>query len=508
MNENNTGDGHAPSGTDAAEPVSDSAPESAITAAEPTTAPASDTTTTPPSGAKAWLIEGLRAMTLRAPRWERLQARPGLLVLLVAAGYLLDVGAQRLFVDGQARFYWQAVLNGWGATALMVWLCWIATDSRQRRDRPGPDTATLFALGLVVSLLISLVSTACYAALQASLGPSDKWPDALHWPLWGALLAWAALAGGVLIWRVAAAPLARLAVVLVLPLAMYVANWLQPSTFWWPQRPAAETSDADEEPYGLPMTEEVLEAQPQLLADAFEALQPPRPNRVNVYALTYAPYASEDVFMRESGVVADSVGERFDAKQRTLQLVMNPATATTLPWATPSNLRRAIERMAAVMDRERDVLFIHLTSHGGKDGRLAVDAWPLDIEPLTPDLLKRWLDDAGIRWRVLSVSACYSGSWIEPLAGDGTLVMTAADATHTSYGCGKRSPLTYFGQAMYVDALKDTWSFTQAHARARELIEVREREAGKKDGYSNPQISEGEAIRAVLSTLEQERRGR
>jgi hypothetical protein len=82
------------------------------------------------------------------------------------------------------------------------------------------------------------------------------------------------------------------------------------------------------------------------------------------------------------------------------------------------------------------------------------------------------------------------------------LVMTAADATHTSYGCGSRSPLTFFGQAMYVDALKETWSFQQAHAQARQLIEVREKEAGKTDGYSNPQIREGAAIGEVLKRLE------
>ena len=212
--------------------------------------------------------------------------------------------------------------------------------------------------------------------------------------------------------------------------------------------------------------------------------------------------------MRESAVVAKTMGERFGAAGRTVQLVMNPATETTLPWATQAKLHQTILRMAAVMDRDRDVLFLHLTSHGGADGRLATDSWPLQTEPLTPDILKRWLDEAGIRWRVVSISACYSGSWIAPLSGDGTLVMTAADATHTSYGCGSRSPLTFFGQAMYVDALHDTWSFAEAHARARQLIETREKAAGKSDGYSNPQISEGAGIREVLQRLAAQQRGR
>ena len=123
---------------------------------------------------------------------------------------------------------------------------------------------------------------------------------------------------------------------------------------------------------------------------------------------------------------------------------------------------------------------------------------------MTPQLLKQWLDEAGVRWRVISVSACFSGSWIAPLAGDGTLVMTAADADHTSYGCGKKSELTFFGRAMYVDALRETLDFEAAHEQARQLIDAREQEAGKTDGYSNPQLRMGDGIRTVLQRLRQE----
>ena len=77
---------------------------------------------------------------------------------------------------------------------------------------------------------------------------------------------------------------------------------------------------------------------------------------MNLYAITYAPHATEDVFMRESAVVAKTLADRFDAGQRTVQLVVHPDTATTFPWATPHNLRHTLAQMARVMDRERDVL--------------------------------------------------------------------------------------------------------------------------------------------------------
>jgi hypothetical protein len=101
------------------------------------------------------------------------------------------------------------------------------------------------------------------------------------------------------------------------------------------------------------------------------------------------------------------------------------------------------------------------------------------------------------------VSACYAGSWIPALEDDATMVLTAADADHTSYGCGYKSELTFFGRAMFDEQLRtQTRSFEQAHAAAREVIRKREIEAGKDDGYSNPQLSAGAAIRTKLAAFQ------
>jgi hypothetical protein len=126
---------------------------------------------------------------------------------------------------------------------------------------------------------------------------------------------------------------------------------------------------------------------------------------------------------------------------------------------------------------------------------------PATLEALTPQQLQGWLADAGIRHAVISISACYSGSWIAPLAGPGRLVMTAADAEHTSYGCGRGSELTFYGRALFDEQLRQTRDFEQAHAAARQVIAQREVEAGKSDGYSNPQISVGASMRPLLQRL-------
>jgi hypothetical protein len=97
------------------------------------------------------------------------------------------------------------------------------------------------------------------------------------------------------------------------------------------------------------------------------------------------------------------------------------------------------------------------------------------------------------------VSACYSGGYVNPLKDEQTLVLTAADATHTSFGCGSASDFTYFGQALFDQELRQTHSFPQAFDRAK--VSIRQREL--KQGYtpSNPQIALGSLMADKLARM-------
>ena len=149
------------------------------------------------------------------------------------------------------------------------------------------------------------------------------------------------------------------------------------------------------------------------------------------------------------------------------------------------------------------MLVVYLTSHGAADFQLAASNPPLAVDSISPGELRQALDNAGIKQRVIAVSACFSGGWLGPLAGEHTLVMTAADADHTSYGCGHLSELTFFGRAVFDEQLRRTHDFESAFAEAVPLIRKREEEAGKPDGFSNPQIDVGAKIRPVLQALAQ-----
>ena len=453
-----------------------------------------------------WLLEAGRSLFFLAPRWERVRVGPGPLMWLFIASVAFNVGVQRLLLGEGMRFYWQAVDMGWLATLLFLGMSWVAV--RGRGEPPswsgaagGPDVPRLFgvlvAQGLWLVVPYSLLMVVLYKA----------WPTVRSGAVvsagWYLVLAWAFLASAWLLVRPCKTVRQGLLLLAMRAGSLVLHVWAPTPYFWYPD-PEAAPNQGDEPQRSKPLvlTQEVAEAQSGALLEALDAVQPQRRGLVDLYAITFAPDADEDVFSREGALVGRVMAERFDARGRVLQLQNHADTAATLPWATPLNLHRAIDRAAERMDRDDDILFIHLTSHGGRDGHLAAAFGPLTVDEVTPQQLRTWLDDAGVRYRVVSVSACYSGSWIQPLSGPGTLVMTAADAEHTSYGCGRKSELTFFGRAMYDEQLRQTWSFENAHAVARAVIERREKEAGKTDGYSNPQIFVGIEVRAQLAKLE------
>lgn len=452
-----------------------------------------------PGALGPWWLAGARAAVFgRAQGLEALQATPAVVAWLVVINVLLQVLWQRLAMAGPADFQWQGLVQGGLDLAVIAWVCaWV---------RPaGPERMRLLCLLLALEFVIGQ-ATGLLWMLAAQAQASGLWRRGGLWLLWllwlGPMVWWLAAAATVL-WRQGDRHLRPWGLAVALLAGLLVLHWVMPSQQAWTPGEAAQGEGDAEAPARLALTEPVLRAQASLLAQQLDTLKPQRPGVVDLYVLTFAPYGDEEVFRRESAMVADVMARRFDAQGRALQLVNNPRTAEQLPWATTDNLRLALKRIGQVMDPREDVLFIHLTSHGARNGVLATELWPLRPDAVTPASLKAALDDAGIRHRVLSISACYSGSWIAPLADEDSLLMTAADADHTSYGCGRYSPLTFFGRAMYDELLRtQTRSFTEAHARARELILQREEEAGKDDGYSNPQIRVGARIAPVLQSLQ------
>ena len=233
---------------------------------------------------------------------------------------------------------------------------------------------------------------------------------------------------------------------------------------------------------------------------AIRDMEPERAGVEDLYFVGFAPYASQDVFMKETVAIRKMLETRFDVGGRAISLISHPSLIDKFPIATLTSLREALDAVGERINPDEDVVLLHLTSHGSEAHELSVEFRPLALEAIRPVDLRSALDDAGIKWRIIVVSACYSGGFIDALKDAHTLVVTAADVNHTSFGCGDAFDFTYFSKAYFDEALRKTYSFEKAFAMASESIRLREQKEGLE--HSNPQIFVGDAIQAKLSTLE------
>ena len=257
----------------------------------------------------------------------------------------------------------------------------------------------------------------------------------------------------------------------------------------------APTADADDK---LPDR-----ARDRALIDRHLARMPEqRPGQVDLFALAVAGDGRENVFRNEALYFGSLVDARYGAGGRTLALVNHPDSLgdDPLPLATPDSLRHALAGIAARMDPAEDMLLLFLTSHGERRHALVLNQPDLFDALLSPDALRAALDDAGIRHRLLIVSACFSGGFIPALATPDSVVISAARRDRASFGCGDATSATWFGRALLVEGLNRDGGLLDAFAYAQRQVARREVMDGHESSY--PQIHVGEDIRARLLAWE------
>ncbi len=277
-------------------------------------------------------------------------------------------------------------------------------------------------------------------------------------------------------------------------------NAIEVEPYWSTDWYAIWQQEQEEEPEEEIDAEALMFAQHEMLQGAAAGLAPQRPGITDLYFLGFASDASQAVFRREVEATRTLFDTRFDTASRSVALVNHVETREQLPIASGSNLGFMLREMGARMDTDEDVLFLFLTGHGSKQHELAVRFSDLPLNSIGPESLGGLLDAAGIRWRVIVVSACYSGGFIDDLANEWTLLLTAAAADRSSFGCSNEAEWTWFGRAFFAEALADEIDFELAFEQARTRIAEREKADGKTP--SQPQMVVGAAIRAKLEFLE------
>jgi hypothetical protein len=217
------------------------------------------------------------------------------------------------------------------------------------------------------------------------------------------------------------------------------------------------------------------------------------------FFMGFAGVGDQKVFAQEIGLASRVLGERFNMGDRHLSLINDQRDLGRAPLASVTALNYALQGMAERMDTGKDVLFLSISSHGSQEPSIAVSNSGFPLTSLTAEDLGEALRESGIQWRVILISACYAGGFIDALRDPKTIVITAAAKDRTSFGCSNDSDLTYFGEAFYQDALPGARSLRDAFEAAKKAIAAREHR--EHETPSNPQAYFGPEMEAKLAAM-------
>lgn len=240
------------------------------------------------------------------------------------------------------------------------------------------------------------------------------------------------------------------------------------------------------------------------MGEALAGLQPQRPGQLDVYMIT-ASFWSDPVFEREAAQAEEILRPHLGADGRSIILSAGGQAERRYPASTPNDIAAAIGHVGSLIDPNEDLVVIFLTSHGSQDGSIAIREHNRLGASMRPTHLRDMLTQAGIRNRVVIVSACFSGAFIAPLADDNTIVLTAAAPDRSSFGCQPQRDWTFFGDAYFNRGVRGGENLLEAFDSAKVLIERWEREQNLSPP-SNPQRYVGSHARDMLRQAERDAR--
>lgn len=448
-----------------------------LTEADPPPAPARS-----PAPARVTWVSALPTL-LRLRHAHAPADAPGWLVVSLALlAFAAWAGVDRLQAGPDASFYLYAVpaVSWYGLVLLSAGILLAALSSPRAPVRAV--VATLLALALVFLVLFAmLVVTEPPLVLQS----------AISWCFLG--YAAVVVARTLRSYTGRGQPRAMTLGLLFLFGAGYLTNlmYVDPS-LWYA---AEEESYTDYDEYWN-RAEGLLFDQPARIDASIAAVAPSSDGVSDVFFVGFAGYGEERVFAEEIRLAEEVVADRYGAEGRSVLLVNDRRDLDSTPLATAVSLEYALRALAKRMNVDEDILFLALSSHG-TEGSLAVSHGPMMLQNLTDEVLADALRSSGIRWRVIVISACHSGSFIDALRGPETIVITAAAADRTSFGCSDERELTYFGEAFYRDALPAAASLREAFYTA--TASIARREQREEIRASKPQAHFGEAMERRLA---------
>lgn len=417
---------------------------------------------------------------------QRSNFRTGL--LLASFGVVTNI----LLVSAASYFEqeYEVFVNIYGALSLVIitftlFLVAIAYARSQDSLEMFPDLLTLWAFAspfMVIVALVVLGATKEYAEQGSALMLLSVWS------------VWIARRGVLLVFPAASNKSQNiLGIGLVVFSSLMWAIGLVPVLFF------SYDNESYDDYFSIDQ-EKVYFSQAELLENQLSQVEGENPGIIDLYFIGFAGNGDESVFQSEAEFAASAIDQKYGTHGRAIVLSNDSENLSTKPLANSYNLYETIQRFGEKMNVAEDLLFVFLTSHGSSNATIDVSLYPFGFKPVSAEGLKYSLDQSGVTWRIIVVSACYSGSFIETLQDERTAIFTAAAADKTSFGCSNQRELTYFGEAFFKESLAQGSSLEASFNQALTLIS--ERESSESRAPSNPKSYIGNLIRPKLAELE------
>ena len=408
------------------------------------------------------------------------------LVLIAAASFALWLVLERSTIGPNAIFFPYNLPDvGW-FVLIALWMAWAIS---RRTHPPVPFRDGLFVMITLAPIVVLTVGI-------ADLTLSDEWLVYVYYAIALYIVIYIARASRSLTGK-RQLPLAALVALVLIVVGWFNALYSIDPSLWYDASPDPEETLSS---LTNDRSESLLFDQPARIDAAIARLKTAAIPGAQVFFVGFAGVGEQRVFAEEIKLAAYKIGAKYGSGDRTLLLLNDRRDLDKQPLATVSGLRYALKGVAAKMNIDRDVLFLALSSHGSADPALSVSNSDLRIRDLTGDALAAALKESGIQWKVIVISACHAGAFIKPLQDDHTVILTAAAADRTSFGCSDERDLTYFGEAFYRDAIPTTTTLREAFAQTTRNIAAREKDEGIK--ASNPQSFFGAAVDRKLAEIE------
>lgn len=178
--------------------------------------------------------------------------------------------------------------------------------------------------------------------------------------------------------------------------------------------------------------------------------------------IIYAGFAmhSQSKAFRNDVLSGINLVEKLDPKAVIFKL-NNPAFGQDADWpfATAENIQIVLAEIGKLA-RDQDKIVLLFSTHGNVN-LLSVNASTTYYRGVNSQNLRDWLAPLRVKPTTLILSACYSGSFLEPLQSPNRIILTAAAKDRTSFGCQFHSSNTFFIEALIGKTLDPSLSINQ-----------------------------------------------